>query len=334
MSRNTGQFWSTLEVYQKPESSQEKIVRPDATEKITCNSYASRTEGPRELSDHRASKISSDAEGQRSKLDQRRCGLSPRVFWVMVIGINILLTAVVARGIAGGLLGRRGQSERVVLGHATASRLSALNWIGSSEARCFRCTALFYQKSGLLLMSRTVGDDWVEEIVRLNTPETQDLSVKNGTPLASVVISTRSGWEGNNTESGITLFYLDSNNHIRDLVAWPTNVSLWSQGQFWDSNVTAGDNSNLAVLGLDCSPCSNRTLLVFQRDGGDLYSIAGDDIKVKHRIVGANLGTPLAMFPATVSNMSAGIAQSQMHLFYHRDGQIDEFLFNNETKLG
>lgn len=341
MSRNTGEFYSTLEVCHGQGPKQQRIIGLDVSEKIACSSFAGSIGGLCELGDHRASVVSSskrdsDAESQCSGQDRRRCGLSSRSFWGMVIGLNVLLAAAIAGGIAGGLFGNRSQPEASILefpdvsssgvpiGHTPIPQLSALSWIGTGRSGCICCKALFYQKNGTLLTSRTVGNGWVQDKILLRTEGPLTLDVKSGTPLASVY--TYQSSEG--SDDDITLFYLDSDNHIRDLVASSNDLGHWSKGKLWSSNVTANANSNLAAIGHYCPNCLNSSLLVYQRNGGDLYSIHGEDMNLQTRIDKTNNGTPLAMFP--MMNLSAGTAQ--IRLFLNRDGNIDESILDDENQ--
>ncbi|KAK8057398.1 hypothetical protein PG996_011335 [Apiospora saccharicola] len=345
MSRNTGEFYSTLEVYQGQLPKQRSIIALEASEKIACSSFAGSIEGLCELGDCRASVISptpdSDPESQSSRLDRMRCGLSSRSFWAMVIGLNLLLAAAIGGGIAGGLYGNKSRSEtasmdilgsaevpspEVPIGHTPTSQLSAISWVGSSTSGCICCKALFYQKNGTLMMSRTVGNGWVQDEILPSTESPLTLDVKNRTPLASTY--TYHTPEG--SDEDITVFYLDSNNNIRDLVTRPNDLSQWSKGKMWGFNVTANANSNLAAIGHYCPYCLNSNLLVYQREGGELYSIHGEDLNMQTRIDKTDDGTPLTILPGM--NVSAGTAQ--IRLFYDRDGNIDEFISNEESPLG
>ncbi|KAK7909142.1 hypothetical protein PG985_015020 [Apiospora marii] len=345
MSRNTGEFYSTLEVCNRQDPKQERIIELDVSEKIACSSFAASIEGLCELGDFRASVISStpdsDAESQRSRLDRRRCGLSSGRFWGMAIGISFLLAAAVAGGIAGGLFGNRSQTEipsveasgspdvpspEVPVDHTPSSKLSAISWIGTSQSGCICCKALFYQENGRLLMSRTVGSGWVQEEILPNTEGSLTLNVKNGTPLASVYTYQDSG----GGVEDVTLFYLDSNNNIRDLVAASSDLSHWSKGRLWGVNVPTDTDSNLAAIGHYCPYCLNSRILVYQRDGGVLYSIHGKDLDIQTPIGKTNKGTPLAMFPGM--DVSSGTAQ--LSLFFNRDGNTDESIFSHEGQLG
>lgn len=345
MSRNTGEFYSTLEVCHRQDPKHESTVGLDLSEKIACSPFAASVEGLCELGDHRASVLSSkpdsDEESQSSRLDRRRCGMSPRRFWGMVLGIGFLLAAAIAGGIVGGLFGNRSQTETssleimgssdmpspdVPIDPTVTSQLSAVSWIGTGASGCICCRALFYQQNGTLLMSRTVGNGWVQQHLRSITDNSLALDVKSGTPLASIYTYQASG----GSDEDITLFYLDSNNHIRDLVASSDDLGSWKQGQFWSSNVTTDDNSNLAAIGHYCPYCLNSSLVVYQRDGGDLYSIHGRDMSIQTHLDKTDDGTPLAMFPGM--NVAAGTAQ--IRLFFNRDGDIDEFIFNGDNALG
>ncbi|KAK8108929.1 hypothetical protein PG984_014730 [Apiospora sp. TS-2023a] len=208
----------------------------------------------------------------------------------------------------------------------TTPQFSAISWIGSSASGCICCKALFYQKNGTLMMSRTVGNGWVQDEILPSTESPLTLDVKDGTPLASIY--TYQSPEG--SDEDIIVFYLDSNNNIRDLVTKTNDLSQWSRGKMWSFNVTANAASNLAAVGHYCPYCLNSNLLVYQREGGELYSIHGEDLNMQTRIDKTDDGTPLTMLPGM--NVSAGTAQ--IRLFYNRDGNIDEFIFNEESTLG
>ncbi|KAK7990470.1 hypothetical protein PG990_014750 [Apiospora arundinis] len=357
MSRNTGEFYSTLEVSHRHDSTQQKKPTPDLTEKIACSPSAGRnTEGLCELGDYkRTSTCYSDSDviskGQSSRLKQKRFGLSTCEFWIVVIVLNILLTAAIAGGIAGGLLGNRSQSERssshrgsdspeapsvsgLSTSAPTTSHLNAVSWTGSDgTAR----RAVFYQRDGTLYVSRTGDTGWVEEPIQLSQDPEDSFDVKNGTPLASASIPRAFFPEGGGGTggAGTMLFYLDSANRIRDLVSWSDDLRAWEKGRFWNSSVTVGADSNLAVVGHYCPQfCLNSTLVVFQDSEGYLNYIAGNGVRGSGRITEANPGSPLTMFSTPMISMgwvNVAAGMSQVRLLYYRRGQVAEHIFNNKT---
>ncbi|KAK8017527.1 hypothetical protein PG993_013853 [Apiospora rasikravindrae] len=242
-------------------------------------------------------------------------------------------------GIAAAVLRRDSKS----LSKNGPSQLSAVNWTDSSNQQ--RKT-VFYQRNGKLWLSQDDASSasWTDLDIesRLSPPaageEAVKLNPKKGTPLAAVVAPAPAGGH-----DAIYLYYLDTANNIRDIRTTSsddTSTSTWTPGDLW-KNVTlsAAPNTNLAALAHYCpAGCLNQNMVVFQITGGSLYWVDGRDWSNKSRIVSANAATTLTMYQSPRRNEGTRgmdlTQRTQARLYYHRDGRIDEFIFNEKGEFG
>ena len=72
------------------------------------------------------------------------------------------------------------------------------------------------------------------------------------------------------------LYFLDTDNNVRDLVSTAVDLSTWSKGPLWDVIVAANPTSGLAAAAHMCTEgCLGDRIVVFQGSGGDLFSVHG-----------------------------------------------------------
>ncbi|KAI7775919.1 hypothetical protein LA080_006129 [Diaporthe eres] len=276
---------------------------------------------------------------------RRICGLRPVWFWTFAVLIVLLLIGATAGGVAGGMIRRQRQTTSPASESSSSppaelleSQLSAVNWTDSTGAQR---KAVFYQRNGTLHVSYSGGSDgstaWTELDIEGQFPA-GTVAAMNATPLAASVLG------GANADAdasfSLALYFIDASNHIRDLVTTADNLSTWAKGPLWNVSVATGATSGLAAAAHVCNDgCLGDRIVVFQASGGDLYSVHGPDWSVAPtRIVGANIATPLALTTAAYVNTTSGAVdwtaeQTQLRLYYHRDTNIDEFFFNDETPL-
>lgn len=282
---------------------------------------------------------------QRPAGSRRICGLRPVWFWTVAVLVVLLLIGATAGGVAGGMMRRQSQTPSPASQSSSAppaelqdSQLSAVNWTDSTGAQR---KAVFHQRNGTLHVSRNGGGDgtagWAELDIEAQFPE-GTVAATNATPLAASVVG---GANANlDTSFSAALYFIDATNQIRDLVSTADDLSTWTKGPMWNVSVAASAMSGLAAAAHICSEgCLGDRIVVFQVNSGDLYSVHGPDWSdAPTRIVGANIGTPLALTPAPYVNTSSGAVewtaeQTQLRLYYHRDASIDEFFFNDEEPL-
>lgn len=258
----------------------------------------------------------------------------------------LLLIGATAGGVAGGMIRRQSEipspateTSSVPPAELQDSQLSAVNWTDSTGTQR---KAVFYQRNGTLHVSRnsvsggTTG--WAELDIEGQFPA-GSVAAMNSTPLAASVIG--GGNADPDTSFSAALYFIDASNHIRDLVSMADDLATWTKGPLWNASVTASAMSGLAAAAHICAEgCLGDHIIVFQVSGGDLYSVHGPDWSDDPtRIVGANIGTPLALTSAAYVNNTSGAvewtaAPTQLRLYYHRDTNIDEFFFNDEAPLG
>lgn len=282
---------------------------------------------------------------QTSTSSRRICGLRPVWFWTVAFLIVLLLVGAAAGGVAGGMIRRQRQTTSPVSESSSAppgelleSQLSAVNWTDSTGGQR---KAVFYQRNETIHVSHSGGSDgttaWAELNIEGQFPA-DTVAAMNSTPLAASVLG------GGNADADVSfslaLYFIDASNHIRDLVSTADDLSTWTKGPLWNVSVAAGAMSGLAAAAHVCNDgCLGDRIVVFQASGGDLYSVHGPNWSVAPtRIVGANIGTPLALTTAPYVNTTSGAVdwtaeQTQLRLYYHRDTNIDEFFFNDETPL-
>ncbi|KAK8067059.1 hypothetical protein PG997_013806 [Apiospora hydei] len=333
--------YSTLEVsYPDP---QDKTVVPAANEKIPNTSH----DGNRALG-----LDSSGSNGQNSleavlkddakvppRRNRTRCGLSPIAFWVLIAALILLVLGAIVGGIAAAVLRRDPKSPS----KNGPSQLSAVNWTDSSNQQ--RMT-VFYQRNGKLWLSQKDASSasWTDLDIesRLSPPAAGEdavkLNPKKGTPLAAVVAPAPAGGH-----ASIYLYYLDTGDNIRDIHSTSsddTAKSTWTPGDLWENmTLSAAPNTGLAALAHYCPVgCLNQNMVVFQITEGSLYWADGRNWSNRSRIVSANAATNLAMYPSLRRNESTGkmnpTRRTEARLYYHRDGRIDEFIFNEKEKFG
>ncbi|KAK8041332.1 hypothetical protein PG994_014339 [Apiospora phragmitis] len=79
-------------------------------------------------------------------------------------------------------------------------------------------------------------------------------------------------------------------------------------------------------------------MVVFQINEGSLFCADGRNWSNATHIVSANAATSLTMFPAPHMNNITGEAddtrRTLARLYYHRDGRIDEYIFNEKEDFG
>lgn len=280
---------------------------------------------------------------------RRICGLRPAWFWTAAILIVLLLIGATAGAAVGAMMRRQSQTSSPASSTSSApraellgSQLSAVNWTDSTGAQR---KAVFYQRNGTLHMSHN-GDSgdgkagWTEMNIESLFPA-GEVAAMNATPLAATFMSANA--EADSFFSA-ALYYFDADNNIRDLVSNSDDLSTWSKGPLWDVTVAASAMSGLAAAEHVCKDgCLGDRIVVYQTSNGDLYSVNGPDWSdAPTRIVGANIGTPLALTPVPYVNTSRSdddppvewtAEQTQLRLYYHRAQNIDEFFFNDETPL-
>ncbi|KAJ0116215.1 hypothetical protein J7T55_005161 [Diaporthe amygdali] len=281
-------------------------------------------------------------EFHRPAGSRRICGLRPGWFWTAAVIIVLLLIGATAGGVAGGMMRRQSQTPSPASASSSApstgllgSLLSAVNWTDSTGSQR---KAVFYQRNGTLRVSRNSGSGtaaWAELDIE-DQFSTGAVAAMNATPLVASIMGGASA----DTSFSAALYFVDAGNHIRDLVSTADDLATWAKGPLWNVSVVANAMSGLAASAHVCADgCLGDRIVVFQASGGDLYSVHGPDwAAAPTRIVGANIGTPLALTTAAYVNSTSGAVDlaaepTQLRLYYHRDTNIDEFFFNDETPL-
>lgn len=289
-----------------------------------------------------------DHDEQQSALQspassRRICGLRPGWFWTAAVLIVLLLIGATAGGVVAGMM--RQQSQKPSSASATSSapaaelqdsQLSAVNWTDSTGAQR---KAVFYQRNGTLhVRHNDGGGDGTAGWTEVNIEDQFSAGAMNATPLAASVIGGANA--DADTSFSAALYFIDASNHIRDLVSTAEDLATWAKGPLWNVSITASAMSGLAAAVHVCAEgCLGDRIVVFQVNSGDLYSVHGPDWSdAPTRIVGANIGTPLALTPAAYVNSTSGAVDwtatpTQLRLYYHRDINIDEFFFNDERPL-
>lgn len=280
-------------------------------------------------------------------VDRRRiCGLRPLWFWIVAVLVVMLLIGATAGAVVGGMMRRqtKGSSPSPSTSSAATaellgSQLSAVNWTDSTG---IQRRAVFYQRNGTLHVSHNAaGEDsktWAELNIEAQLPAGA-VGAMNATPLAA---SFKSADASKDMSFSAVIYYLDTENNVRDLVSMADDLSTWSKGPLWDVTVAANPMSGLAAAAHMCTKgCLGDRIVVFQGSGGDLFSIHGPSwTEGPTRIVAANIGTPLALTQAAYVNGSNDeppvewtAEQTQLRLYYHRAQNIDEYFFNDGTPL-
>ncbi|KAG8156574.1 hypothetical protein KVR01_013525 [Diaporthe batatas] len=283
----------------------------------------------------------------RPTVSRRICGLRPAWFWTTAVLVVLLLIGATAGAVVGGMMRRQIKTSSPSPSTSSAakaellgSQLSAVNWTDSTGAQR---RAIFYQRNGTLHVSHNAaGVDgkrvWGELDIEAQFPAGA-VGAMNATPLAA---SFKSADAGKDMSFSAALYYLDTENNIRDLVSTADDLSTWSKGPLWGVTVAANPMSGLAAAAHMCAKgCLGDRIVVFQGTGGDLFAVNGPRwTEPPTRIVAANIGTPLALTQAAYVNGSSDdppvqwtAEQTQLRLYYHRAQNIDEYLFNDKTPL-
>ncbi|POS74385.1 hypothetical protein DHEL01_v207221 [Diaporthe helianthi] len=289
-------------------------------------------------------------ELQRPRDSRRIYGLRPVWFWTVAVLVMLLLIGATAGAVVGGMMRRQTKLTTTSDSSSTSSapapellgsQLSAVNWTDSAGVQR---KAVFYQRNGTLHVSHNAvyssngKTAWAELNIESQF-SAGAVAAMNATPLAA---SFKSVDAYKDTSFSAALYYLDTENNVRDLVSTAENLSTWSKGPLWEITVAANPTSGLAVAAHMCAKgCLGDRIVVFQGSGGDLFSVRGPRwTDAPTRIVGANIGTPIALTPAAYVNRSSddppvdwAADQTQLRLYYQRAQNIDEFFFNDETLL-
>ncbi|KAK8855273.1 hypothetical protein PGQ11_011185 [Apiospora arundinis] len=361
--RSTRGPYSTLEVsYPDP---QDKTVVPVANEKIPDTSRDGNISNGTNSHLH----SSDDQNGMEAVQEndtkglpgykRPRCGLSPLTFWALAVILNLVVLGAIGGGIAAAVLRRDYKSENANInsipdpadgaGPPPQSQLSAVNWTDASNKDH---KTVFYQRDGKLWLSQwdagSVNWTHLDIESRLSPPaagkEAVALNPRTNTPLASVVAPAAADGGGGG-HPVIYLYYLDAGNTIRDIRTTgdgtASNAITWAPGDLWSKTaapLTATANTGLAALAHYCATgCLNQNLVVFQ-DRGSLFWADGRNWSNATRNLSALSATSLAMFPAPFRDASSGkqddSRRTQARLMYHRDGRIDEYIFNDKVAFG
>ncbi|KAK7754722.1 hypothetical protein SLS62_003280 [Diatrype stigma] len=277
------------------------------------------------------------------------CGLSRKWKWVIGVTATVVIIAILAGGIAGGLMdqtnnlhasGSYDPSDYDTLRDSEeARRLTALNWTDSAnETR----HAIFYQVKGALFLQQYYSDNnsWVSHNIsadfwpqNLNVP-----SAKAGTPLAAAATpATR----GSGTAFAAVLYYLNSDNEIRELVSRDgEGLGAWAYGEGhparsaanWTQLTAAADFCDAAESGSG-SGCRNAFCYAYQNRDQNVMLACGDNWDEPTQLDSAHPASALALVPlvseqqgagADGNNATATIAR-EMQLFHYTDTTVKLF---------
>lgn len=280
--------------------------------------------------------------------------------WVTAV-VAVVVVAALLGGLLGYFLHKKATSSSATAaaagdtGPLANSRLAAMNWTDSNKVER---KAVFYQYDGALLYTQydASNDTWAS--VNLTQSFARDnngtiLDVKPGTPLAVAVPSKDviDWWDaqfgGPTGWWQVNLFYMDNDNHLRDIVTSDDNLGSWSEGELGASAIEADEESQLSAFAYYCAEgsvtsdgdlestaCSLYPALTYQNTdqrfvviwGGD-WSSENDTTVLDKSVQGADY----AMLPYASDGTNRSDISSY-DVFYYSDGAMSYYMYDAVTE--
>ncbi|ETS75474.1 hypothetical protein PFICI_12418 [Pestalotiopsis fici W106-1] len=271
-----------------------------------------------------------------------------RKTWLIIVAVVVLVGAL-AGGLAGGLLSRN-RSGASNTDDATAStptnattssstgplalsQLASLNWTDSSQ---ILRRAVFYQHDNALFLSQyhQSNDSWTAfNISDVFERESISINAKQGTPLATAATSIDDINAGL-TDFTATLFYLDTDNYIQELVCTDEDlISSWSLGDLQNHKIIAAENSNLAALAYFCPNdgqdylCNNQFTILYQAVDQSIMFVGATGWEPSKMASGWP-GGGVAMYPFA-SDDGTNLTDVSEIRFYYQTNTIIELSIQN-----
>lgn len=285
--------------------------------------------------------------GSAAQDKRRYCfGLSRRAFWILIAVAAVVVIGAVAGGVAGGLLAHKqtdgaspmpngngttipgdgGGGTTNIATPLLGSQLAATNWTDSTG---LVRRAVFYQSDGALLLRHThdVNNSWIQvNISDQFAAETGNnmLGVRAATPLAVAAIP----WLGTNFSLSASLFYLNLENQVRELVSSDDTLSAWTHGSSWSTDFDADADSRLSAVPYYCPSCPNHVCVIFQDANRNIVSSCDGSWDTQNTVTRAYPGSPFSMIQFS-SNGGLNVSDvDELRLFYFTDAEIVDYMYN------
>ncbi|KAI1408847.1 hypothetical protein F5Y13DRAFT_204014 [Hypoxylon sp. FL1857] len=181
---------------------------------------------------------------------RRICGLSPRIFYLILAGVILLILGAIAGGVAGGLASRRNESSPAPDSNAarnvntlSTSKLAASNW---TDPQGVTHRSVFFQDPYNAIIARqwdSQNKTWATRNVSqfMESSTSGPIHPIPGTSLASASSDSRAGsmyevhlWFSEITDNTQTISWVNSNNPIGNPDFWVYNASglpTWNDTQ-------------------------------------------------------------------------------------------------------
>lgn len=276
----------------------------------------------------------------------RFCGLSRKALWMVIILVLLSIGGIVG-GVAGGLTSREPRNEpgnstatEPTSGSATgvlsSSQLATINWTDSASVQR---RAVFYQRSGALFYSQyhASNKSWTQfniSAVFEREPPEDALRVKFGTPLATGAVSLEdieyATTEGHSTVFAACLYFMDDDNHLREVYSNDYDLTSWVQGSLKDASLEAAGDSHLSALADYCPnpQCTSQFILTYQGTDGEIMMASGPSWTSPRQVDMGNTASALAIIPMA-SNGGRNITDiSEMRIFYYSNTAFEFYYWN------
>lgn len=232
-----------------------------------------------------AAKLEADSSSESVEVDstdktkRRTCGLSPRVFYIVLAIVIVLAIGAVAGGVAGGLVSRQNESSAASsptpdtttsnVNILNTSNLAASNW---TDAQGIVHRSVFFQDPYSNIIARqwdSQNKTWgTRNISRLMQSATGGpINPKPGTYLASA-----SSDGGQTPLYEVQLWFLETAND-EDTLSWVSSPNPRGAPYFWNyesSGIKTWNNSHLAAAWQRCSDdkCDGYWVVAYQGPSG------------------------------------------------------------------
>lgn len=197
-----------------------------------------------------------EAESDSTVRQRKIWGLRRRTFWILLaIGIFVIVGAAVGGGVGGALANKGGSSQPSgppqILPN---SNIAAVNYTDAQNVTHYR---VYFQATTSNIFQSDYNNSTAAWTVSPIQPSGNRSAI---VPLNSTSLSAHVNLE-NNTNVDFHLFFIDSDNTIRELTSTLTDPT-WVEGDFKQPLPVV--NSSIASSGKQCQQCSTNNTVIFQ----------------------------------------------------------------------
>ncbi|KAL8841653.1 MAG: hypothetical protein Q9170_000867 [Blastenia crenularia] len=310
--------YSTLQVGRRPESySGLQVDKPDVshwdTKKELTTHYNT---DPEKVDDH------VPAPPYTPKGDRRICGLSRKMFWIILV-LSLVAFAAIIGGIIGGTVGKHGKKKSKAVNGSSPANTPDVPSASQLLASTTLTTAAWNDTAGVLQQRLYVqGKDndifelsWTSTTNEWHTSNQSIAQAKPGSPLAAAV-----AYKGRTNQ--LNLYFINNNGELTQMNT--TDYSHWDTTPVKTSNGTTAMPANGTSLAATwykytvCSDCSYNSFVSYQ-DTDHKYQIvnASTSGDVQYTTLPAN---PVANSGSTFNLQWRSTVQANIRLMYQLDG--------------